>query len=34
MVFDIEVAQKIYKIGFIVVGIAIGLLILTLLIKH
>lgn len=34
MVFDIDIAQKVYKIGFIIVGIGIGLLLLFILAKH
>jgi hypothetical protein len=34
MVFDIDIAQKVYKIGFIIVGIGIGLLLLFILSKH
>jgi len=34
MVFDVEIAQKVYKIGFIIGGIGIGLLILFILAKH
>ena len=33
MVFDMEVAQKIYKVGFIVVGVFIGLALLYALAK-
>lgn len=33
MVFNIEVAQKIYKVGLIVVGVFIGLVLLYLLAK-
>jgi hypothetical protein len=33
MVFNMEVAQKIYKVGFIVVGVFIGLVLLYLLAK-
>lgn len=34
IVFDIDIAQKVYKIGFIIVGIGIGLLLLFILAKH
>jgi hypothetical protein len=34
MVFDIEIAKKVYKIGFIIGGIGVGLLILFILAKH
>jgi hypothetical protein len=33
MVFNMEVAQKIYKVGFIVVGVFIGFVLLYLLAK-
>jgi hypothetical protein len=33
MVFNMEVAQKIYKVGFIIVGVFIGLVLLYLLAK-
>ena len=34
MVFDVDIAQKVYKIGFIIVGLGIGMLILFILAKH
>ncbi|BDW12341.1 hypothetical protein PSHI8_24250 [Polynucleobacter sp. SHI8] len=34
LVFDIDVAQKVFKVGFIIVGLGIALLVLSLLAKH
>lgn len=34
LVFDIDVAQKVFKVGFIIVGLGIVLLVLSLLAKH